>query len=95
MLDGTFTNGMNVWDRVEEYDEVRNHTTVFDDFGAKHFEFVGQSSWQPLLTDVVAQGSNSFSSFADDRPEVGSCADEDDDSVLGGDGANELNSAPK
>ena len=95
MFDGTFTDGMNVGDGVEEYDEVGNHMALLDDFRTKHFEFVRQSSWQPLLADMVALRSYSFRCFADDRPEVGSGADEDDDSVLGCDGAYELNGAPQ
>ena len=95
MLNGAFTDGMDVGDGIEEHHEVGYYTTVLDDFRTKHLEFVGQSSRQPLLADVVALGSDSFSCFADDRSEVRSGADEDDDSVPGSDGANELSSAPE
>jgi len=95
VLNGTFTDGMGVGDGVEEYDEVGYYTTMLDDFRTEHLEFVGQSSRQPLLADVVTLGSDSFSRLAGDRSELWSGADEDDDSVLGGDGTNELSSAPE
>ena len=95
MLDGTFTNGMNVSDGVEEHDEVWDNAAVLDDFRTEHLELVGQSSRQPLLADVVALRSDSFGGLTDDRTEVRSGADEDDDPVLGGDGADELSSAPE
>ena len=95
MFDGAFTDGVNVGERVEEYDEVGNDAAILDDFRTEHFELVGQGSRQPLLAYVVALRSDPFSGLTDDGSEVRSSADEDDDSVFGGDGADELSSAPK
>lgn len=95
MFDGTFADSMNVGDRVEKNDEIGYYAAILDDFGTEHLEFVGQSPRQPLLADVVALGSDPFSGLADNRTEVWPGADEDDDPVLGGDGTDELSSAPK
>ena len=95
MFYGAFTDGVNVSDRVEEHNEVGDNTAILDDFRTEHLELVGQSSRQPLLTNVVALRSYSFGGLADDRAEVRSGADEDDDPVLDGDGADELSSAPE
>jgi len=95
MLYGAFTDGVNVSDRVEEHNEVGDNTAILDGFRTEHLELVGQGSRQPLLADVVALGSDPFGGLTDDRAEVRSSADEDDDPVLGGNGADELSSAPE
>ena len=95
MLDSTFANGVNVGGRVEEHDKVGDDTAILDNFRTEHLEFVGQGSRQPFLADVVTLRPDSFSGLTDDRAEVRSGTDEDDDSVLGGDGAEELSSAPE
>ena len=95
MLYGTFTDGVNVSDGVEEHNEVGDNTAILDDFRTEHLELVGQSSRQPLLADVVALRADPFSGLTDDRAEVRSGTDEDDDPILGGDGADELSSAPE
>jgi len=95
MLDSTLTDGVNVSDGVEEHDKVGDNTAILDDFRTEHLELVGQGSRQPLLADVVALLSDSFGGLTDDRAEVRSGTDEDDNPVLGGDGADELSSAPE
>ena len=95
MLDGTFADGVNIRGGIEEHDEVGDYSAVLDDFRTEHLELVGESSRQPLLADVVALRSDSFGGLTNDGTEVRSGTDEEDDPVLGGDGADELSSAPE